>query len=176
MATTRQLAEDGLEPLGTIELGTTLAVGDPAALPSTVGTGDWYGTGVRPGTWHVFGRAHWADPDLLRELVLVHPDGLRAFYDLYDDAVEAGALLLPSGRVAVLDGALRTDLALLKSLVEPEELPWVLDRGLVARGIAQHPAYVFHPRGEVLLVAIGLDRAPSSRATTQPFTSSDEAE
>jgi hypothetical protein len=176
MATMRQLAEDGLEPLGTIELGTTLAVGDPTTLPGTVGTGDWYGTGVRPGTWHVLGRPYAQDPDLLGEIVLVHEAGLRSFYDLYDDATEAAALLLPTGRVGVLDGTLRADLELLKSLVEPEELPWVLDRGLVARGVAQHPACVVHPRGDVLLVAIGLDRAPSARATTQPFTSADDAD
>jgi hypothetical protein len=173
MATLRQLAEDGLETLGTIELGTTIAMGDPTSLPGTVGTGDWYGVGVRPGTWHVFGRPYDRDPDLLGEIVLVHADGVRAFYDLYDEAAEAAAFLLPTGRLGVLDGLLRTDLEVLKSLVEPDELPWVLDRGLVARGIAQHPAYVYHPRGDVLLVAIGLDRAPQDRATTQPFSSAD---
>lgn len=173
MATMRQLAEDGLETLGTIELGTTLAMGDPTTLRGAVGTGDWYGVGVRPGTWHVFGRPYAADPDLLGEIVLVHDEGLRSFYDLYDDASEAAAFLLPTGRIGILDGALRTDLEVLGSLVEPEELPWVLDRGLVARGIAQHPASVFHPQGDVLLVSIGLDRAPRDRASTHPYSSAD---
>lgn len=173
MATLRQLADDGLESLGTVTFGPTLAVGDPTALAAAAGSGDWHGTGVRPGTWHVLGRPWARDRDRLEEIVLVHEQGLARFYDLYDEAGPAAAFVLPSGRVAALDGRLRTDPALLGALLEPDELPWILDGGLVASGLEQHPAHVAHTRGDVLLVSIGLDRAPSAGASTDPHASSD---
>ncbi len=156
-----------------------MVVGDPAELLTPPGAGRWHGTAVRPGRWHALGRP--ADPavpgshgsgDELVEVVLVHDDALGAFWDLYDDASPAAAFLLPTRRVLVVDGASRTDAELLKSAAEPEELPWMLDHGLVVSGVAQHPAHVWQPKGtEVSLVAIALDRAPSHQAPADALAS-----
>lgn len=161
MRTLRNLAEDGLESLGTIQLGTTVVAGDPVALVTPVGSGSWYGAAIRPGTWHLFGRPWSRDRDLLEELILVHASGLDSFYDLYDEAQEAATLELPRGRLVVLDGGLRTDADVLKSTIEVEELPWVLDRGVVVGGLEEWPATVIVPRtSEVLLLSFGLGNAP----------------
>lgn len=161
MRTLRNLAEDGLESLGTIELGTTVVAGDPAALVTPVGSGEWYGAAVRPGTWHLFGRPWSRDRDLLEEIVLVHQDGIPSFYDLYDEAWETAALQLPRGRLVVLDGALRTNADVLRSVLEVEELPWVLDRGVVVSGLGELPAQVIAPRtSEVMLLSFGLANVP----------------
>ena len=162
MRTLRNLAEDGLESLGTIALGTTIVAGDPASLVTPVGRGEWYGAAVRPGTWHLFGRPWSRDRDLLEELILVHEAGIPSFYDLYDEAQEAAALMLPRGRLVVLDGGLRTNAEILKSVLEVEELPWVLDRGVVVSSLGELPAQVIAPRtSEVMLLSFGLAHVPN---------------
>jgi hypothetical protein len=163
MRTLRHLQEDGLEPLGTIQLGTTIVAGDPSALVAPVGSGSWYGAAIRPGTWHLFGRPWVRDPDLLEELILVHESGIPSFYDLYDEAQQSATLDLPYRRLVVLDGGLRTDADLLKSVVEVdvEALPWVLDRGVAIGGLEEFPAQVIVPRtSEVRLLSFGLGNAP----------------
>ncbi|MEQ1507866.1 MAG: hypothetical protein ABMB14_36900 [Myxococcota bacterium] len=172
MGTLRQLVEDGLESLGTIELGGTLVVGDPTTLAGPSATGGWAGIAVRPGTWHVLARPWFRDRDLLDEVVLAHASAIPSFYEQYDDAQPVAALLLPIGRVCVLDGVLRTDLDVIRQLAEPdrEALPFVLDRALVLSGIEQNPAHVIAPRSsEALLVVIGLGRAPGAIAVTESF-------
>ncbi|MCB9687378.1 MAG: hypothetical protein H6738_13750 [Alphaproteobacteria bacterium] len=155
-----------------MSLGSTLVVGDPSELLAAPGTGRWHGTAVKPGTWHVLARPG-DDPDQLVEIILVHEDGLRPFWDLYDLCAPAAAMLLPTARVIVVDGRSRTDAELLRAAAEPDDLPWMLDHGLVAFGIAQHPAHVWQPRDatEALLVAVALDRAPSHAVPTDPHQS-----
>lgn len=169
----RHLEEDGLEHLGTIRLGTTLVLGDPEQLPLPPGTGSWHGSAVQPGAWVLLGRAWPDDPDLLEELVLVREEDLDRFYELYDEAADTAAYLLPTARVAILDGALRADPAVLREVGEAdaEALPWVLDRGCVAAGIAQNPARVFQPPGSAaVLVSVTLGPSPGAHATTHTFT------
>jgi hypothetical protein len=169
----RELLRDGLEDLGTITSGGTLVVGDPAELLAPPGSQRWHGAAVKPGRWRMFGRPT-ADALAFSELVLVHEDAVASFWDLYDDAAPAAAFLLPTARVLVVDGVRRTDAALLQSAAEPDDLPWVLDDGVVLAGLEQHPAHVWLPKGPVtLLVTIALDAAPSHRVPTQPYTSSD---
>lgn len=171
MRTLRHLEEDGLESLGTIQLGTTVVAGDPGALVTAVGSGAWYGAAVRPGTWHLFGRPWSRDRDLLEEVIVVHADGLASFYDLYDEAQQAATLDLPRGRLVILDGGLRTDADVLKSMVDVEELPWVLDRGCVIAGLEDCPAQVIAPRtSEVLLLSFGLGNVPRAVAPEEGLT------
>lgn len=172
----RELLRDGLEDLGAVALGPTLVAGDPAELLAPPGSGRWHGVAVRPGRWRMFGRPT-PSGESLTEIVLVHEEALPAFWDLYDEAGPVGAFLLPTARVLVVDGARRTDAALLQSAAEPDDLPWLLDDGAVFAGLDQHPAHVWAPKGAIVpLVAIALDAAPAERATTQPYTSSDRAD
>lgn len=171
-----RLRAEGLEHLGDVHLSSTLVCGDPRVLPLTPGPA-WLGLATAPGTHVVFGRVWQDDPDLLEELVVVSAsvfEGGRVdrFWDLYDDARDAGTCMLPSGRVAVLDGALRTDEATLKSLVEPEELPWVMERGFVAAAIRGGPARMFVGGGSTaLLLSVALGPAPREMASSVPLTS-----
>ena len=170
MRTLRRLREDGLEDLGTIELSTTVVIGDPSALVTTPGSGQWFGAGVRPGTWRLLGRPWWKDEDLLEELVLVHESALDGFYALYDEAVPLATVPLPRHRLVVLDGPLRTDTDALRAMVEPEELPWVADRGCVVAGIEEFPGQIIGPRApETLLISIGLSRPPAQQVPAEPF-------
>jgi hypothetical protein len=179
----RELVRDGLEDLGTITLGTTLVAGDPAELAvagpvPTSGVAGWHGVAVKPGAWRLFGRPT-DDGEALTEVIFVHEQALPAFWDLYDDAAPVAAFLLPTGRVLVVDGARRSDASLLQAAAEPDDLPWLLDDGIVLQGLDQHPAHVWTPQSRpgggpvASLVAVALDAAPAARATTSPFTSSD---
>ena len=169
----RHLEEDGLEHLGTVRLGTTLVLGDPEQLPLPPGTGAWHGAAVKPGAWVLLGRPWAGDPDLLEEIVLVREDDLPRFYELYDEATDTVALLLPTARVAILDGALRIDPAVLRDVGEADAdaLPWVLDRGCVAAAIGQNPVRIFQPPGpSVTLLSLNLGPSPGAHATTHGFT------
>ncbi len=169
----RHLVDDGFEHLGTVRIGTTLVVGDPGQLPLPPGSGAWHGAAVTPGAWELLGRPYEDDPDQLDELVLVHQDEIGRFYELYDEAGDVAAYLLPTARVAVLDGALRADPNLLREAAEADTdaLPWVLDRGFVAAGVAQNPVRVYQPPGSsVALVSLALGPAPGVHATTHGFT------
>lgn len=174
MATLRQLVADGLEDLGTVELGGTIVAGDPRELVGALGGGGWWGAAVRPGAWRVLGRPWRQDPDQLEEVVLIHDQLVERFYDLYDAAEHQAALLLPTARLVVVAGARRTDAELLEAAAtaDLEGLPWLVEQGLVLAGIAQNPAQIAAPRGasaELTLVSIGLTRAPDARAETVPF-------
>jgi hypothetical protein len=174
MATLRQLVADGFEDLGTVALGGTLVAGDPTLLPGALGAGGWWGAAIRPGTWQLLGRAWAPDPDLLEEVVLVHSELLERFYDLYDAAEHQAEVVLPTGRVALLAGVLRTDADTLQAMAtaEADGLPWLVDQGCVVGGISQNPAQIAAPRGasaELAMVTVGLARAPAPRAETVPF-------
>ncbi|MEZ5247639.1 MAG: hypothetical protein R2707_21310 [Acidimicrobiales bacterium] len=177
MATLRQLKDDGFEDLGTVTFGGTVVAGDPSLLVEPLGTDAWWGGAVRPGTWRLLGKAWAPDDDLLEELVLVHAELAERFYDLYDAAEHQSGLLLPTRRIAVLAGDLRTDVDTLHAAAtaDAEGLPWVLDSGVVAGGIAQHPAQIAASRGlggmsaDYALLSVGFTRAPFERAETVPF-------
>lgn len=169
----RALAEDGLELLGEIDLGGRVAVGDPGRFASPEGV---VAVAVVPGRWMLLGRAWDHDPDELAELVLVHSSALADFYALYDGLVSAGAAALVGGRVAVLDSALAGDPDVLKSLYEPDELPWVLAAGVVAGEGPGGPARVFRSGEEpaiMLMVALGPE--PLQRAAAPGLVMDDEA-
>jgi hypothetical protein len=171
----RQLNEDGLEDLGTLTLPSTVVIGDPGEFGAPTGTGRWFGGTVRSGTWFMFGRPWTEDADRLEELVLVHESALPTFYETYDELLAVASLPLPHQRVVVLAGGLHKDTEILRSLVEPEELPWVMDdRGVVAAGIAEFPAQVAASRGSpVSMIAIGLARPPEQSVPTAPYTAED---
>jgi hypothetical protein len=169
----QELLRDGLEDLGAVSFGGTLVAGDPSGLLAAPGAGEWHGVAVKPGRWRLFGRPT-GDGEALVEVVLVHEEAVGTFWDLYDDAAPVAALLLPTARVLVVDGARRTDADLLRSAAEPDDLPWILDDGLVIGGLAQHPAQVWVPKTPVVsLVAVALEAAPSHQASTQPYASAD---
>jgi hypothetical protein len=173
-----RLRAEGLEHLGDLKLSSTVVIGDPKLLAQAPGP-QWIGLGTVPGGHVVLGRAWTGDADLLEEIVLVSKavlaeDRADRFWDLYDEARDAGTVPLASGRVAVLDGALRTESATLRSLVEPDELPWVLDRGVVAEAIRFGPARVFVGGGSVAeLVSVALGPAPREMARSSPAVQSD---
>jgi len=172
----QDLHEDGLEHLGTLTLGTTLVVGDPSQLLGAPGSGAWCGVAVQPGAWVLLGRPFAGDPDLLEELVLVHPTVISAFYDQYDQAVPSASAQLPAGRVALLDGALRTDATLLAELgaVDADALPWVLERGCVAAAIGANPVSVYQTAGGAAqLVGISLGAHQQQAGATSPFAVDD---
>ncbi len=160
----RKLAEDGLETLGDLDLGTRVVVGDPGRFASETGV---VRLAVAPGRWTLLGRAWERDPDELSELVLVHDSAVSDFYALYDGLVSAGEADLPGGRVAVLDARMAGDLDLVKSLYEPDELPWVLASGAVAGEGPGGPARVYRSATEpigMILIALGpppLQRPPA---------------
>ena len=178
MTALERLRAEGLEHLGDLKLSSTVVIGDPKLLALAPGP-QWIGFGTVPGGHLVFGRAWTGDADLLEEVVLVSKtvlegDRLDRFWDLYDDARDAGTVPLASGRVALLDGALRTDDATLRSLVEPEGLPWVLDRGMVAEAIRGGPARVFVGGGSTAeLVSVALGPAPREMARSAPIVQAD---
>jgi hypothetical protein len=122
------IATDGLEPLGAIDVGHGLVVGDPALL----GAEGWLSS-TKWGRYHLFLRGAEHDPDEVAELVACHQDVLDRFFDVYDEAAIVAEIVSQTGRVAFLDSRLRDDEALRRSMLEPEELPWVLDQGCVAR-------------------------------------------
>jgi hypothetical protein len=168
----RQLAEDGLEQLGTLTLPSTVAIGDPGAFVGPVGGGRWFGGGVLAGTWWMFGRPWSEDADYLEEVVLVHEAALPSFYAAYDELGPVATLPLEHARLAILAGGLHKDVKVLKSLAEPEELPWVLDEGgLVVAGIGEFPAQVAATRGSpIAMFSVGLSRPPEQSVPTAPFT------
>jgi hypothetical protein len=177
VATLRSLTDDGWEQLGEIELGGTVVAGDPVSLLSPISSRTWYGAAVRPGRWHVLARPLPRDRDQLEEIALVHHDQLRSFYDLYDDATHTGSFELPRRRLVVLDGNLRVNEVLLKEALTVEELPWVLDRGLVTAAIAEHPVQIIVPSGaQPGLIVFGLGPAPAQSAPTHPFSHEEKDE
>ncbi len=173
MRALERLRGEGFEHLGDVRLSSTVVCGDPRLLPTAPGV-QWIGLATEPGPHVVLARAWKRDPDLLDEIVLVaravvEDDRVDRFWDLYDEARDAGSCPLPSGRIAILDGSLRADEAILRSLVEPEELPWVLDRGLVAAAIKGGPAHVFvGPGSPAVLVSVALGPAPPQMAQSAP--------
>ena len=163
----RELLADGLEDLGEIELGGLISVGDPVTFLGPAPSREQ--ARVRPGTWRVLGRPWEEDPTLLGELILVHTTAIGGFYDLYDVLQVGGDVAVDSGRVAVLDQALAGDEAVLRSLYEPEELPWILDRGLVAEAIPGGPAVLLRPAAEpATLIAIALGPKPAYSIPSLP--------
>lgn len=159
----RTLQEDGFEDLGTITLGGVLVVGDPAVLGRTPSNGAYHAAAAEPGVWRLLARAAEEDPDAIGEIVAVHESGLSTFYDLYDDADAAAELPADSGRVALLDGARKDDLALRGSLLEPEAdaLPWVVDDGVVVAAQAGGLPRVFQGGESPLrLVAVAFGPRP----------------
>src|SRR5262245_65249916 len=106
-----RLRGEGFEHLGDIRLSSTVVCGDPRLLPTAPGT-QWLGLATQPGAHVVLARAWKPDPDLLEEIVLaahtvLDGDRVDRFWDLYDEARDAGSCPLPSGRVVILDGTLR---------------------------------------------------------------------
>ena len=170
MRTLKRLAEDGLEYIGTLTLPGSVVVGDPGAFGAPAGGDSWFGATVQPGTWHLLGRAWAKDGDLLEELVLVHADHLGAFYDQYDELADVATVALPHHRLVVVAGGLEHDVALLRSLSEPEAdaLPWVADdQAIVLSSIAELPGQIATSRtSPVVMLAIGLARAPFQPAGT----------
>lgn len=175
MKIVRQLAEDGLEGLGTLHLPAAVAIGDPAAFGAPSGSGRWFGATVMAGPWWMFGRASEADPDVLEEVVLVHETALPSFYTVYDEIVTVATIPVERGRVAVLAGGLHKDAAVLRGLVEPDALPWVYeDRGVVVEALGEWPVTIAASRGSPLvLIAVGLGRPPDHLVPTQPFSAED---
>jgi hypothetical protein len=177
VATLRSLADDGWEQLGEIELGGTVVAGDPVSLLSPISSRTWYGAAVRPGRWYVLARPLPRDPDQLEEIAIVHQEQLRSFYDLYDEASHAGSFDLPRRRLVVLDGNLRVNEAVLKDALTVEELPWMLDRGLVTAAIGEHPVQIIMPRGaQPGLLIFGLGPAPAQGVPTDPFSHEEKDE
>ncbi|MEQ1568326.1 MAG: hypothetical protein ABMA64_21990 [Myxococcota bacterium] len=169
----RQLADDGLEDLGVIELGGTVVLGCPSLLLAPAGAGQWYGSGVRAGRWHLLGRPWSVDRDLLEEVILAHESALGNFYTAYDEATRAASLALPRHRLVIVDGTARTDTATLRSMVEvdDEALPWVTDRGAVFAGIGEHGVQVIAARTrETLLIAASFGPPPPEIPAADPFT------
>ena len=163
----RELVADGLEDLGEIELGGQVSIGDPVTFLGPAPSREQ--ARVRPGTWRVFGRPWEADPTLLGELILVHATAIGAFYDLYDALEHGGEMQVDSGRIAVLDAAIAGDDGVLRSLYEPEELPWILDRGLVAEAVPGGPAVLLRPGSEpATLIAVALGPKPAFLAPSLP--------
>lgn len=160
----RKLADDGLELLGDLELGSRIVVGDPGRFASPDGA---IRLAIAHGRWALLGRAWERDPDVLSELVLVHEAAAGNFYAHYDDLVPGGEADLPGGRVAVLDASIAADLDVVASLYEPDELPWVLAAGVVAGEGPGGPARIFRSSADpigMIMIALGappLQRAPA---------------
>jgi hypothetical protein len=166
----RDLVADGLEYLGEIELGGLVSVGDPATFLGD--SPDRVQIRVRPGKWFVLGRAWEENPDLLEEVLVVHEAALGQFYDLYDAAIPGGEADVLSGRVVALDGAIAGDAGVLKDAFEPEELPWIRDRGWVVFAVPGGPARVIRPVSdpvELLAVAMGPTRPQSAPSNPDTF-------
>ena len=171
MATLRSLTDDGWEQLGELTLGGTLVVGDPVSLTAPPSARCWVSATARPGIWSVFARPWRRDPDQLEEIVIVYRDALKGFYELYDEAVHLGSVDLPRRRLVVLDGMLRSDHALLEALSTVEEMPWMLERGLVTGAIGENPAQIAAPRApQAALFTFGLGPAPAQGVNTTPFS------
>jgi hypothetical protein len=164
MVTADDLARDGLEPMGTVTLGQSVVLCDPADL---VG-----GTRrpTKPGEWALFVRADPDDADAITEAVMVHPGALPSFWERYDEAVSAGEVVVPRGRLALVDQRKATDTALRAAMYEPDELPWLFDGGavLATRGdgrvqlfFSGQPAIlaslVFGPPADVIPGSVTLD-------------------
>lgn len=163
----RELVADGLEDLGEIELGGLISIGDPVTFLGPAPAREQ--ARVRPGAWRVLGRPWEDDPTLLGEIILVHAAAIGAFYDLYDALQVGGEVGVDSGRLGVLDGAVAGDEAVLRSLYEPEELPWILDRGLVAEAVPGGPAVILRPAAEpAALIAIALGPKPAFSIPSLP--------
>lgn len=102
---------------------------------------------------------------------MVYREAIAGFYDLYDDSVHLGTLLLPRRRLVVLDGPLRLDQTLLGEVATVEELPWMQERGFVAAAIGENPAQIAAPRAsQVALFTFGLGPAPTLEIPTVPFS------
>ena len=152
MSPTDRLLNEGFELLGEVQLSDTVALGDPAALPTPPGLGAWRGLAIRPGAWLLFGRPWVRDRDQLEEVVAVRSNALERFYELYDGADDQGELPARSGRVALVDGPRREEVALLESLLEPDAdaLPWVTDAAAVFATIAGANGRLLTPPGPVV--------------------------
>ncbi len=147
-----QLAEDGLQFIGAVECGNSLVVGDPARI----GTAS-FRTTIEPGEWRLFLRMD--EKDLPAELVACHVSILPEFYDRYDTAGVVCEFLVDSGRLALLDGPLADDVGVLREMFEPDDLPWVLDRAVVAE--ARSPARVYVDGGAPLrMLSVAFGPAP----------------
>lgn len=161
----RKLIDDGLEELGTFQLDGRVVAGDPTAL---AGSTAW-SSPVHRGTWRALGHPWARDPDQLDEVVLVHDDAIASFYDLYDAAVHAATLTLPTGRLAVVDASKRLDTELLRSIASAEAFPWVLDLGVALGALDGLPAQIAAPKAaEVRMILVGLGPAPDPRIATSP--------
>jgi hypothetical protein len=157
----RALAEDGLELLGEIDLGSSVGIGDPGLLGVEGGA---VRAAVQPGSWLVLGRAWELDRDELSEVVAVHRSAIGAFYAHYDALVPLGESALLRGRVAFLDAGAARDPDLLVSLLEPDELPWILAAGFVAGEGPGGPARVLVDADPAAMVLVALGRPPAERA------------
>lgn len=163
----RALAEDGLELLGEIELGARGVIGDPRCFGLEEGA---VRVPLLPGRWLVFGRAWEADPDELAEFVAVHASAVADFYARYDALVPVADARLPGGRLALLDQAVAADPAVVASLYEPDELPWVLAAGFVAGEGPGEPARVFVDADPAAMVMVALGEAPRERVGSPETT------
>ena len=134
---TRELQRDGLEHIGAIELGRRALLADPGQV---TGGRD---LGLEPGPWELFVRVDREAEDEVVELIGCLQEALDEYYELYDEAGAAGHLAVESGRVALLDGSVALDGALRREMLEPEELPWVLDRAVVCAVPAGCGVHVF---------------------------------
>ena len=141
------IAAEGFEHMGSFETAGSLAIGDPSFLGSEHHDQELATVlVVRPGTWEVFVRAVDGAPDLIAEIVAMHRDQLGAFFDAYDEATSTVAVEVRADRLALLDGALHDDVVLRTAMFEPDELPWLVDRGCVTsagRGAGRYPVYGF---------------------------------
>lgn len=142
----RQMADEGLEAIGTIEVSGVLVVGDPAVIGRNPANGAYHALRTRQGTWHLFLRPEADDADTIAEIVAIHEEALPKFFEIYDDAAPVLEIAAPSGRICLLDGPLKDDLELRGALLEPDldALPWVTDRGVVVASQTGHPARIFH--------------------------------
>lgn len=159
----RELADDGLEHLGTIELGAALVVGDPVRIGQTPADGAYHAGACVPGRWVLLGRAAEGDPDTLSEVVACHEDALASFWEHYDDADLVAALPVDTARVMVIEAVRKDDAPLRQEAceIDSEGLPWILDRAAVLAAEPGQPVRVFQPPGErITLLSITFGPAP----------------
>jgi len=146
------LVQDGLEYIGEFLCGKSLVVGDPARI----GTAS-FRTDIDPGTWWLFLRMD--ERDQPQELVACRSNLGSEFYEQYDSASVQSEFLVDSGRLAILDAALSTDVGLLREMFEPDDLPWVLDRAAVCEGRSPARVYVGDER-PIRLLSVAFGPAP----------------
>jgi hypothetical protein len=173
----QRLAEDGFEAMGSFVVADTIAVGDPARLAASAafgpdGLGNAWEFAAVPGEWLVWLHVD-AELERVVEVLLVSPDALGDLYAAYDGATEVAVLGTPSGRVAIVEASRRDDTQLLKDFLEPEELPWLVDDGIVASAGDTGRVRVLAAldRGRVELVSVHLGPFVVSVAGSAPIDS-----